>query len=127
MFDDPRGHANGHLPHAQDAEKLPIELAPVHDLLVATSEQWRASLPAADRLAAFARSLPNVPLRQTLSQMTTLGVRGQRFPWSCRPGRHSVRVPCQQLPQQSPLPPCLAGCSSISPRAVFQIFFSIQQ
>src|SRR5579885_861627 len=59
MFDDPRVQANGHLPQSQGAELFSAELEPVHELLLATSEAWRADLPASDRLAAFARSLPS--------------------------------------------------------------------
>ncbi len=61
MFDDAHEQANGHFPHLDDVERLSTELEPVHALLAVASERWRSSLPAADRLAAFARDLPSAP------------------------------------------------------------------
>jgi hypothetical protein len=59
MFDNPREQANGHFPYLDVTEKLPAELAPVHELLAAVADEWRGQLPPSERLAAFARSLPD--------------------------------------------------------------------
>jgi hypothetical protein len=61
MFDESRGVANGRFFHPEDLQKLPAELEPVHELLVAASEEWRAALPVADRLADYARGLADAP------------------------------------------------------------------
>jgi hypothetical protein len=65
MSDDSRGLANGRFAHSEDLQRLPAELEPVHELLVAASGEWQDSLPASDRLAAFARSLPNSSIPRT--------------------------------------------------------------